>query len=106
MKNISGYDLETSMMIYQWFLILHEFAFKRWVFVFLIEFILFEETSWKKIRPEVNVKQSRDLLTLSLIHTFMWVKDGNEHGVFKQKLHKQNRIYLMHISINISLFST
>lgn len=38
------------------------------VFV-LIEFVLFEEKSWKNLRCEFHAKQKRKLLTLTLVHT-------------------------------------
>ena len=45
MANISGFDLETFLIIYKWFLIFHESAFKEMSSNFLKK--LFEEIVWR-----------------------------------------------------------
>lgn len=76
MVNISGYDLETWMIIYQWFFILCRFAFKSEL---LLLFLFMEFKLFKKL----GLKDYLWLVTLC-----RW------------------KMKLMHAFIDISLFST
>ena len=54
---------------------------------------------------------NKNLLTLLLVYIFPWVRDKSgtwrcSNGIFKRKLSKQKRADLMHIFIDIFLFST
>ena len=59
----------------------------------------------------MSVSRETNLLTLLLAYIFPWVRDKSgtrrcSNGIFKRKLSKQKRADLMHIFIDIFLFST
>ena len=111
MSHISGYVLETWMIIYQWFVILHESAFKRWVaFTFCVRRVrIVWETNWRKIKMWIPCKTKQDSFDLStdtnlpVSERWEWHMALFNWSFQTWKFSEQKRTDLMHTSIEIFL---